>query len=84
MVRWEIFFDAPPRTRLNPTGQPWYTVVDDGTGGSGSVIIRSPGDGYAIEPGTDLTVNMKLLHPSQGDAGDGTLRNLRAMEITRP
>ncbi|GHG78702.1 hypothetical protein GCM10018980_77350 [Streptomyces capoamus] len=84
VVRWEILFDAPPHTRLNPTEQPWYTVVDDGTGGSGSVIIRSPGDGHAIEPGTDLTVNMKLLYPSQGDAGDRTLRNLRAMEITRP
>ncbi|CAM5321886.1 hypothetical protein [Streptomyces abikoensis] len=84
VVWWEISFDAPPGTRLNPNENPWYVVIDDGTGGSGSVIIRSPGEGHAIEPGVGLTVRVQLLYPSQDEAGDGALRNLRAIEIPQP
>ncbi|MBC2875610.1 MULTISPECIES: lectin-like domain-containing protein [Streptomyces] len=82
VVRWEISFDAPARTRINPQQTQWYEVIKDGT--EGSVVIATPDDTRTIEPGTSLTVAMQLLYPSQQDAGDGTLRNLHATEVTRP
>jgi hypothetical protein len=49
------------------------------------VVIGSPdGGSHTIEPGTPLTVSVQLLYPSQHDAGDGTLRNLHAIEVTHP
>ncbi|WP_330260918.1 hypothetical protein [Streptomyces sp. NBC_00539] len=87
VVWWEISFDVPPfttpgRTRLNPQESPWYTVIKDGT--DGSVVIRTADDSYTVEPGAGLTVHVQLLYPSQFEAGDGALRNLRAVETTQP
>lgn len=83
VVMWEISFDVPPRTRINPQQTQWYKVIKDGT--DGTVVIGSPdGGSHTIEPGTPLTVSVQLLYPSQHDAGDGTLRNLHAIEVTHP
>ncbi|MGW1373534.1 hypothetical protein ACWD6P_04545 [Streptomyces sp. NPDC002446] len=82
VVRWEILFDVPERTRINPQQSQWYDVVKDGT--DGSVVIATPDDIHTIEPGAPLTVAVQLLYPSQYDAGDGTLRNLRSTEVTQP
>ncbi|WP_067536602.1 DUF11 domain-containing protein [Nocardia crassostreae] len=89
VVYWEIGFDvrpfdAPRQTRINPVGRDylWYTVIKDGS--DGSVLIATPDDQHTIEPGAGLTVNVQILYRSQHDAGDGTLRNLRATEITQP
>ncbi|MEU1629658.1 hypothetical protein ABZ746_31030 [Streptomyces sp. NPDC020096] len=82
VVRWEISFDVPAGTRINPQQTQWYEVIKDGT--DGSVVIATPDDSHTIEPGTPLTVAMQLLYRSQHDAGDGKLRNLRATEVTRP
>ncbi|MFF0630656.1 hypothetical protein [Streptomyces sp. NPDC004296] len=57
-------------------------MVKDGT--DGSVVITTPDDGHTIEPGAPLTVNIQELYPSQHEAGDGTLRSLRSIEVTRP
>ncbi|MFI9506893.1 hypothetical protein [Nocardia sp. NPDC052566] len=87
VVYWEIGFDVPPfdtpgRTRVNPVGKDhlWYRVDKDGA--DGSVILATPDDKHTIEPGAGLTVNVQILYRSQEDAGDGTLRNLRAIEVT--
>ncbi|MEU5761284.1 hypothetical protein [Nocardia sp. NPDC047648] len=82
VVWWEIRFDVPPRTRINPQQSQWYRVIEDGT--DGSVVITTPDDTHTIEPGTPLTVAVQLLYPSQHEAGDGILRNLHATEVTRP
>ncbi|MEV4441169.1 hypothetical protein AB0K09_19540 [Streptomyces sp. NPDC049577] len=82
VVRWEILFDVPARTRINPQESPWFEVIEDGT--DGSVVIATPDDAHTIEPGAPLTVAVQLLYPSRHEAGDGTLRNLRCTEVTRP
>ncbi|WP_171163682.1 DUF11 domain-containing protein [Streptomyces sp. I05A-00742] len=82
VVWWEISFDVPEGTRINPHEPHWFAVVKDGT--DGSVVIATPDDGHTIEPGSPLTVAVQLLYPSQHAAGDGTLRNLRSTEVTRP
>ncbi|MEU8917290.1 hypothetical protein [Streptomyces nigrescens] len=82
VVRWEIHFDVPERTRINPQQSQWYEVIKDGT--DGSVVIATPDDSHTIEPGAPLTVALQLLYPSQHDAGEGTLRNLRSTEVTQP
>ncbi|MCJ1677643.1 hypothetical protein MTF65_09895 [Streptomyces sp. APSN-46.1] len=82
VVRWEISFNVPAGTRINPQQSQWYEVIKDGT--DGSVVIGTPDDSHTIEPGTPLTVAIQLLYPSQHEAGDGKLRNLRATEVTRP
>ncbi|MFF8447648.1 hypothetical protein ACF06Q_08105 [Streptomyces leeuwenhoekii] len=82
VVRWEILFDVPEHTRTNPQQSHWYEVIKDGT--DGSVVIATPDDSHTIEPGAPLTVAVQLLYPSQHAAGDGTLRNLRSTEVTRP
>ncbi|MGD3105491.1 hypothetical protein [Streptomyces sp. YGL11-2] len=82
VVWWEISFDVPEGTRINPHEPHWFAVVKDGT--DGSVVIATPDDSHTIEPGAPLTVAVQLLYPSQHDAGDGTLRNLRSTEVTRP
>ncbi|PJJ03756.1 hypothetical protein BX264_4152 [Streptomyces sp. 2333.5] len=82
VVRWEILFDVPERTRVTPQQSQWYAVLKDGT--DGSVVIATPDDPHTIEPGAPLTVAVQLLYPSQHDAGDGTLHNLRSTEVTRP
>ncbi|WP_405843078.1 hypothetical protein OG528_31675 [Streptomyces platensis] len=82
VVWWEVLFDVPERTRINPQQSQWYEVVKDGT--DGSVVITTPDDSHTIEPGAPLTVAVQLLYPSQQDAGDGTLRSLRSIEVTRP
>ncbi|MCP2315126.1 conserved repeat domain-containing protein [Nocardia amikacinitolerans] len=82
VVWWEIRFDVPARTRINPQQSQWYKVVKDGT--DGSVVIATPDDTHTIEPGTPLTVAVQVLYPTQHEAGDGTLRNLHATEVTSP
>lgn len=82
VVWWEISFDVPEGTRINPQQSQWYDVVKDGT--DGSVVITTPDETHTVEPGAPLTVAVQLLYPSQYDAGDGTLRNLRSIEVTRP
>ncbi|WP_424888903.1 lectin-like domain-containing protein [Streptomyces sp. XH2] len=82
VVRWEIHFEVPERTRINPQEPHWFEVIKDGT--DGSVVIATPDDTHTIEPGAGLDVALQLLYPSQHDAGEGTLRNLRAIEVTQP
>ncbi|GAB2745510.1 DUF11 domain-containing protein [Kitasatospora kifunensis] len=82
VAMWEISFDVPPRTRVNPQQTQWYRVTKDGL--DGTVVITSPDPSHTIDPGTPLDVDVQLLYPSRNDAGDGTLRNLRAIEVTQP
>ncbi|MFH8346386.1 hypothetical protein [Streptomyces sp. NPDC018045] len=82
VVGWEISFDVPAGTRINSQQTQWYVVTEDGT--EGSVVIATPDDTHTIEPGSPLTVAVQLLYPSRQDAGDGELRNLHAIEVTRP
>jgi hypothetical protein len=82
VVRWEISCDVPSGTRVNPTQTQWYRVVQDGL--QRTVVIESPDDSHTIDPGTPLTVSLQLLYLSQAHAGDGSLGNLQALEITRP
>jgi uncharacterized repeat protein (TIGR01451 family) len=84
VVNWQISFDVPANTRVNPQQTQWYRVIKDG-GTDGSVALGSPaGAGHTIEPGTPLVVAIQLLYRSQHDAGEGTLRNLRVTETTTP
>ncbi|MGW0251967.1 hypothetical protein ACWDYH_35595 [Nocardia goodfellowii] len=82
VARWDITCDVASRTRVNPTQTQWYRVVQDGSGGT--VVIDSPDDSHTIDPATPLTVSLQLLYPSQADAGEAVLRNLRATEIAHP
>ncbi|MEV7931008.1 hypothetical protein [Kitasatospora sp. NPDC088779] len=83
VVAWEISFSVPEGTRVNPTQTQWYQIVKDGL--DGQVIIESPNDdSHTIDPGVPLVVSVQMLYASQADAGDGSLRNLLAIEITRP
>ncbi|MFD8785175.1 hypothetical protein [Kitasatospora sp. NPDC059599] len=82
VVMWEISFDVPPRTRVNPQQTQWYEVIKDGL--DGTVVIGSPDSSHTIAPDEPLDVDIQLLYPSQHDAGDGTLRNLRAIEVAQP
>jgi uncharacterized repeat protein (TIGR01451 family) len=81
VVEWEIRFDVPEGTRVNPVQRQWYQVKEDGQ--NGSVVLASPGDGkHTIEPGAGLTVQVQMLYPSKAVAGTGELRNLRVAEVT--
>jgi uncharacterized repeat protein (TIGR01451 family) len=82
VAAWEISFDIPLRTRINPQQTQWYRVISDGV--DGTVVLGSPDDGsHTIAPGTPLPVAVQLLYPSREDAGDGGLCGLRATEVTR-
>lgn len=82
VVKWEVYFDVPVGTRVNPTQNYWFTVTKDGS--DGNVVLTSPDSGHTIEPGDPLTFRVPMLYKSQFEAGDGELRNLRAIEVTRP
>jgi uncharacterized repeat protein (TIGR01451 family) len=83
VTAWVMSFDVPANTRLNPEQSQWFRVIKDGL--DGTVVIASPpGGSHTIDPGTPLTVNVQVLYPSQGDAGDGKLRGLFALEGTSP
>lgn len=40
VVEWEISFDVPERTRVNPAQTQWYVVKKDGS--DGTVVLASP------------------------------------------
>ncbi|MFD9354689.1 hypothetical protein [Streptomyces sp. NPDC060031] len=82
VVWWQISFDPVSPARVNPTQTQWYQVVSDGS--DGTVLLASPDESHTIEPGTPLFIDVQLLYPSQFEAGEGKLRNLRAIEVTRP
>ncbi|QMU78347.1 hypothetical protein GXW83_24200 [Streptacidiphilus sp. PB12-B1b] len=83
VTAWEISFDVPERTRINPQQTQWYRVIKDGL--EGIVVIGSPGGGsHTIDPGTPLPVDVQLLYPSQSAAGNGELRGLYAVEVANP
>ncbi|WP_433663254.1 hypothetical protein ACQPW1_14585 [Nocardia sp. CA-128927] len=82
VVWWQISFDVPPGTRVNPQQTQWYQVIRDGL--EGTVVIASPDDKHTIDPNEPLPVGLQLLYPSQAAAGDGTLRNLHATEVAHP
>ncbi|MFC8451574.1 hypothetical protein [Kitasatospora sp. NPDC057223] len=83
VTAWEIVFDVPARTRVNPQQTQWYRVIKDGL--EGTVVLGSPNDGsHTIDPGTPLPVDVQLLYPSQSEAGDGRLRGLYAVEVANP
>ncbi|MFD5703451.1 L-type lectin family protein [Streptomyces lasiicapitis] len=81
VVKWEVSYEVPAGTRVNDPESYWFTVTKDGT--DGTVVLTSD-EGHNIEPGTPLTFRVQMLYASQADAGDGTLRNIRATEVTRP
>ncbi|KJY33053.1 DUF11 domain-containing protein [Streptomyces sp. NRRL S-495] len=82
VVRWQISFDVPAGTRLNPAQTQWYQVISNGQ--DGTVVLASPDDTHTIDPGAPLAVSVQLLYLTQTAAGDGTLRGLHAIETTRP
>ncbi|MFF1872359.1 hypothetical protein [Kitasatospora herbaricolor] len=83
VTAWEIAFDVPERTRVNPAQTQWYRVIKDGL--EGTVVLGSPSGGsHTIDPGTPLPVDVQLLYPSQSEAGDGRLRGLYAVEVANP
>ncbi len=83
VTAWEMSFDVPANTRLDPQQSQWYRVLKDGL--DGTVVIASPAGGtHTIDPGTPLTVNVQVLYPRKSDAGDGNLRGLYAIEGTNP
>ncbi|MFD4535443.1 hypothetical protein ACFWNL_09415 [Kitasatospora sp. NPDC058397] len=82
VAAWEISFSVPANTRVNPTQTSWYQVLKDGL--DGQTVIMSPDGSHTIDPGQSLTVNVQMLYPSQTEAGDGSLRNLIAIELAHP